>query len=253
MRGDMTSMARTAASFVDQLAPRTRVLTTLVCIIGILALNKPAILLVAVGAAATLVWLAGISGRHVRQRLTHLEGFMVLLLALLPFTTPGTTLFTLGPIQASHAGVLLAVTILLTVNACVLVLLALLSTMTAERLAYTLARMGMPLKLAHLFVFTTRFIGLFRTEATRLQNAMRARGFVARSNLHTWRSLGNLVGMLLVRSLERADRVDEAMRCRCFAGRVPISAAPSPNRIDGLFFVLVSTVLFFLLGANWWL
>ena len=36
---------------------------------------------------------------------------------------------------------------------------------------------------------------------------LRVRGFKPGSNRHTWRSLGYLVGMLLVRSLERAERV----------------------------------------------
>ncbi len=36
---------------------------------------------------------------------------------------------------------------------------------------------------------------------------MRTRGFVARSDAHTWRSFGWLTGMLLVRSLEREQKV----------------------------------------------
>jgi cobalt/nickel transport system permease protein len=48
---------------------------------------------------------------------------------------------------------------------------------------------------------------------------MRARAFVAGSNRHTWRSLGWLLGMLLVRSLERSRRILAAMKCRGFSGR----------------------------------
>ena len=48
--------------------------------------------------------------------------------------------------------------------------------------------------------------------------AMKARGFRLRCNPHTWRSIGYLFGMLLVRSIERAERILAAMRCRGFQG-----------------------------------
>ena len=51
------------------------------------------------------------------------------------------------------------------------------------------------------------------------------RGFVAGSNRHSFQSLGNLVGMILVRSMERAERVEEAMRCRGYAGKLPHAPA----------------------------
>lgn len=253
MNNGTASQPPADASFIDGLDPRTRLLTALTGVVGVIALSNLWLLAASTVAAGALVWFSGIPVDRIRGRLLHLEGFLLLLLVLLPFTTPGTPLFSLGPLQASRAGVLLAVSILLTVNACVLVLLALLSSMDATRLAHTLARVGVPWKLAHLFLFTARFIGLFRAEAARLRDAMRARVFVARSNLHTWRSLGNLVGMLLVRSLERADAVDEAMRCRAFSGHFPIAAAPPRGRGDALFAGLMLLVVASLVGVDWWL
>lgn len=241
------------ASVVERLDPRTRLLAALACVVGVLALTNLWLLAAAIVAASVLLRLSGVPMGRVRGRLLHLEGFLVLLLVLLPFTTPGTALFSLGPLQASDTGLRLAITIVLRVNACVLVILALLSSMDAVRLAHTLARLGMPWKLAHLFLFTARFIGLFRAEAARLRDAMRARVFVARSNLHTWRSLGNLVGMLLVRSIERADCVDEAMRCRAFSGHFPIAAAPPRGHGDALFASMLLLVIASLVGVDWWL
>ena len=61
---------------------------------------------------------------------------------------------------------------------------------------------------------------------------MRARGFRPRTSRHTWRSYGNLMGMLLVRALERAQRVEEAMLCRGYNGAFPYRPLPAPARRD---------------------
>ncbi|MFW5792080.1 MAG: energy-coupling factor transporter transmembrane component T family protein, partial [Desulfohalobiaceae bacterium] len=56
-------------------------------------------------------------------------------------------------------------------------------------------------------------------EYLRLRRAMKTRAFRPRTNLHTYRSYGHLLGMLFVRSFDRAERVHQAMRCRGFKGR----------------------------------
>jgi cobalt/nickel transport system permease protein len=48
---------------------------------------------------------------------------------------------------------------------------------------------------------------------------MKARAFRPAFSLHTYRSYANLVGMLLVRSVDRAERVHAAMLCRGYTGR----------------------------------
>ncbi len=56
-------------------------------------------------------------------------------------------------------------------------------------------------------------------EYRRLRLAMRARGFAPKTDRHTLRTFGFLVGMLVVRAAERSERVLDAMRCRGFDGR----------------------------------
>jgi cobalt/nickel transport system permease protein len=65
-----------------------------------------------------------------------------------------------------------------------------------------------------------RYIDVLDAEFMRLRQAMRARAFVPRSNRHSWNSFGWLIGMLLVRSLERSERILAAMKCRGFDGRL---------------------------------
>jgi cobalt/nickel transport system permease protein len=94
-----------------------------------------------------------------------------------------------------------------------------------------------------------RYIGVLFDEHQRLRTAMKARAFVAGSNWHTWRSYGHLLGMLLVRSMERAQRISGAMRCRGFNGKFHLLTPVKWHRRDTA--VLTLAVLLFLLPLEW--
>ncbi len=188
--------------------------------------------------AATLV-LVRPDGRLWR-RLLHVEGFVLLLFVMLPFTMPGEPILTLGPLTASQEGLARAALIACKISASVLILLAFLGAIDPQRMGGALRGLRVPEPLVRLFVLTVRYLGVIREELQRLGEAMRARGFHARSNRHTWRSYGNLVGMVLVRALERAERVEEAMRARGYDGRFPYPAPAAPARRDWAGFAVLA-------------
>jgi cobalt/nickel transport system permease protein len=105
----------------------------------------------------------------------------------------------------------------------------------------------MPEKLVHLLLFAARWVALVREEAGRLADAMRARAFRATPSRHGLTSLGYFIGQLLVRGYERAERVDEAMRCRAFSGRFALVVETRIGRVDRLFALFVGAVLLLLL------
>jgi cobalt/nickel transport system permease protein len=166
------------------------------------------------------------------RRLLHLEAFLLLLFLSLPFTIEGRAVLSLGPLSASAEGLARAAVLAGKVTASVLLIALLIGGQEPLHLGRALAGLGLPEPLVRLFIATARYIGVIGAEARRLHDAMRARGFRARSNLHTWRSYGYLIGMLLVRALERADRVEDAMRLRGFSGRYPHAPLPAPALAD---------------------
>lgn len=168
------------------------------------------------------------------KRLLHLESFLVLLFLTLPFTVSGEPLLQIGSLTASEEGVWRAVTLALKVTASVLLISLLLGTSEPMHLGVALRALRVPEALVRLFVNATRNIGLVREELSRLHDAMRMRGFHPRSNRHTWRSYGYLFGMMLVRSMGRAERVEEAMRLRGYSGRFPHTDLPKPVMLDWL-------------------
>lgn len=182
------------------------------------------------------------------RRLLHLEVFLLLLLVTLPFTLPGTRLFSLGPLTASREGLARAGVLALKVSGSALLLIACFADVEPARLGQALRGLGLPEPLVRIFLGLVRYLGVIRGEFARLQEAMRMRAFRPRSNRHTWRSYGNMMGMLLLRSMARAERVEEAMRMRGYAGRFPgEAAAPAPARDWYLAGGLVTLALVFLI------
>jgi cobalt/nickel transport system permease protein len=205
--------------WLSQFDPRLRLIAALLFALAVVSLQRLPLLLTALLLALLLAWRVGLSGPLLRKRLLAMEGFMIVLLMMLPFSVPGESWLTLGPFSASLEGLWRALEIVLRANAVVILLMALIGTLEPVVLGHALGQLRLPQKLIHLFLFTVRYIGVLFDEYQTLRLAMRARAFVAGSNRHTWRSLGWLLGMLLVRSLERSRRILAAMKCRGFSGR----------------------------------
>ncbi len=225
---------------IEQLDPRTRIVSACAIVLGAVAMQTMAGQLAMLACAAALATLTDLKPRDMLHRLLHVEGFMVVLLVLLPLTMPGRAIATLGPLTLSEAGLMRAFAIILKVNAAVLATMALLATLEPVRLGRGLASLGAPARLIHLLLFVVRYQSLFREEGARLMEAMRARGFAPKLDMRTFRAYGNFTGMLLVRSMERAERVEEAMRCRGFSGKFPLRSTRPLQQADVFFMAAVA-------------
>jgi len=169
-----------------------------------------------------------------------MDSFIIFMLVLLPFTMPGETMISVWGFPASWQGFWRAVEIALTANAVILALMTLVGTLEPVTLAYALHKLRVPETLVHLLMFTIRYIEVLREEYLRLRAAMKVRGFRPATNIHTYRSFGYLVGMMLVRAVERSERVLGAMKCRGFSGRIYLLQEFSLRGVDHRFAALFS-------------
>ncbi|MCA1909331.1 MAG: cobalt ECF transporter T component CbiQ [Magnetospirillum sp.] len=218
--GEALAPARRNKPLLDRLEPRSRVLAAIAVAVAVIACRTLPAAAATLLPAMALALLAGLRPGPTLRRLAALEGFMILTLLSLPFTMGGPVLFSLGGLHWGAEGTWRAALILTKSSAIALSLLALLGTLELPELGHALARLGLPARFVALFVLSTRYVEVLRGELARLRLAMRARGFRPRASLHCWRSLGHLLGMLVVGSLERAERVHAAMRLRGFDGRL---------------------------------
>lgn len=235
-------------STIDRWDPRLRVVATVFVAMATLALQHLLPLATALIAAVILAVVAGIVSKNLMLRLLPLELFLLILLLTLPFTLHvGEVWFQLGPLTAHWSGLERALIVALKANVVVVVVFSLIGTMSTTVLGEALLLLHLPVKLVQLFQLTLRYLEVLHREYQRLRNAMKARAFAPASNWHSLRSFGWLIGMLLVRSLDRSERVLSAMKCRgfdgCFHSRGQEREWKSTDTGRFIFFVLVAGML----------
>lgn len=169
--------------------------------------------------------------------------FLCFLCLLTPFSLPGDAVWHWGPFSASRQGLELALVLWLRSNALVLCFLALAATMPVSTAAYALQHLRCPARLVFLLLFAGRYVHDIAGEWRTLLAAARLRGFRARTSLHSYRTLASLLGLLLLRGLDRARRVHEAMLLRGFRQRIYCVTPFQARTRDTVFAALMSTAL----------
>ncbi|MDP2326373.1 MAG: energy-coupling factor transporter transmembrane component T, partial [Gammaproteobacteria bacterium] len=152
--------------------------------------------------------------------------------------------------EATREGFVQGTAIWLKANGIVLLLAALLGTIELVDLGHALAHLRVPPKLTHLLLFTVRYLGLMLAEYERLSRAARVRGFAPGLNRHTLRTTGYMVGMILVRSYARGERIRDAMRLRGFQGQFSFRGDMALRLPDAGFALSALIVLALLLGME---
>ena len=200
---------RSGGGIIGQIDPRVRLIVAFVYSVMVALESGPLPLAYASALPLCAVSAARLSPGALLRRLAPANLFILLLWLILPFSYPDRS------VGLHHA-------LLITVrsNLILLTTIGLLSISPVFQLARALRKLGFPRKLTQLFLLSCRYIPVIHDEYIRLRNAMRVRGFKPGTNLHTYRSYAYLVGMLLLRSYERSERIYRAMLMRGFDGEL---------------------------------
>ena len=205
-------------SIIHRFDPRARIVLCFFLSLMVALCNHLLAILLALCLAISLVLCATLRLKSLLNRLMLINGFMLLLWIVIPFTIEGEPIFSLGPLRAGLQGVYLAAFITLKSNTILLLLISLMGTIPIVTLGKALGHLKIPVKIVYLVLFTYRYIHVIFEEYQRLINAIKMRGFQPHTNVHTYRTIAYLIGMLMVRSYERAQRIHSAMLCRGFNG-----------------------------------
>ena len=232
------------------LDPRVRILAALIFGLTAVSLHSLAVLALALVLSLVLLSLSRLPVRRTLKRVAMVDGFVVFMLVLLPFTVPGDPILTLWGHPASWQGLARAAQIGLTANAVLLGLMSLVGTMEPVTFGHALHRLRVPESLIQLMLFTIRYVEVLRQEYLRLRAAMKVRGFRPGTNWHSYRSFGYLVGMMMVRAIERSERLLGAMKCRGFSGRIVLLDDFRCTRADALFGLALACALTALLALD---
>lgn len=239
-------------SFIHRRDPRVKILIALLFSLLFATTGYFLVLNLGVIIALIMIWFARLPRRPLLQRLLTLNLFNILIFLVLPFSISGAG-WQFGSLQISQTGLWQAIEITVKTNTILLWLTVLLSTVETVILAHALRDFHVPDKLILLLLFTLRYIEVLHQEYVRLRQAMLIRAFRPQMNCHTYRSIAYLVGMLLIKSFDRSERMMAAMKCRGFHGKFLLLHDFHLNYADLSFGALMLGGGLGLIGIAWFL
>lgn len=152
-------------------------------------------------------------------RLLTAQVLLLPCLVLLPVSMggPGTAW---GPWVFSHEGLRMAILLNLRALAVLTMVLALVYSTRMTVLLRALQALGCPDRIVEISLLVYRYVFTLAWELTRMRWALVVRGYRERASRQSYRALAHVLGVTLVRSLERTERVQQAMMARGFQGRL---------------------------------
>jgi cobalt/nickel transport system permease protein len=238
-------------SLIQSLDARVKVVVVFLFSILVAVSNRFVVLTIALSVSVSIVLLARLPMRQLVRRLIPVNAFILFLWAFLPFTVEGSPVFSIGPLVGTHEGLLYAARISIKSNAIVVLLISLVASTSILTLGHAMHELRVPKKIVHLFFFTYRYVHVIYHEYVRLVHAMKVRGFQPKTNMHTYKACAYLVGMLLVKSCDRAQRVHNAMLCRGFKGKLYSLSEFSFKATDMISLILMIAVILGLGVLEW--
>jgi cobalt/nickel transport system permease protein len=158
-----------------------------------------------------------------------------------------TPVFEIGAVAIS-CGTISLFTLLFKTYLCVMAVLLLVSVTPLAEITDAMRRLKIPGIFVAMFEMTYRYVGVLFSEAYSMHTAYTLRSAGVKGI--AIKDMGSFVGQLLLRSIDRADRVYNAMMCRGYALRTMRQGGRKVEWQDILFCVIVCMLLITLRVIN---
>ncbi|MBT9148829.1 MAG: cobalt ECF transporter T component CbiQ [Dehalococcoidia bacterium] len=213
--------------------PRAKVVGILCLIFAVVVVPDARMALVGLLVTMLLVLISRLPLGFVAKRLLLVSPFALSFCLLILFTHEGgDEIARFSFLSITSDGLERAALIAVRVMAAITLTLCMLSTMKFETTMKALEHLKIPTKLIQLLMFTYRYIFVLVDEFSSMSRSLTSRGFNKGTNMHTMTTLAKMIGMLLIRSYERADRVYHAMASRGYDGRMETIAEFRMHKTD---------------------
>jgi len=215
---DFKSLDRLAAqdSAIHRLDPRAKLLATAVFICTVVSFGKYELtaLVPFFAFPVFMVALGNLPARYIAQKVLLISPFVVMVGMFNPLFDRAV-LVHLGPLGISGGWIsfvsIMLRTVLTAVSALVLV-----GVTGFAAICWALVRLGIPREFALQLLFLNRYIFVLAEEGSRASRARELRSFGTKGM--GARAYGSLLGHLLLRTWQRAERIHGAMLARGFEG-----------------------------------
>lgn len=203
---------------IHRLDPRIKLITTLLFISIVTSYGKYEIsgLIPLAFFPLTLILLGNLPWQHLLKRLLLVSPFVI-------FVGIFNPLFDQTPLVQVHSFVITGgwvsfISITLRLALTVTAALILVATTGIDAICTALLRLGVPKVIVTQVLFMYRYLHVLLAEFLRVAQAYSLRSF--HGDGLRFRIWGSLVGQLLMRTIERAQRIYQAMLCRGFDGEI---------------------------------
>ncbi len=229
---------------IHRLDPRVKLLATVVFIVSIMSLDRYQISALMPFAIYPifLIALGNLPFKYLLRKVLLAAPFAFLIGIWNPFLDSNVS-FHIGPVGIS-GGWLSFASIMIRFALTVFTVLALIATTGFNAVCMALERLGVPRGFVVQLLFLYRYIFVLTEEAGRMARARSLRSFDGKGM--GIRVFGSMIGNLLLRTLDRAQRIHIAMLSRGFDGEIRLAYPLKVNRRD-ILFLSGWTALFILL------
>lgn len=142
----------------------------------------------------------------------------------------------------------LAYLIFLRSNALLLFTLLMFYEKTLFDIAASMQTLKVPNKLTSIFFFVAKFIIIIKEEFDITKKVMKIRNFKSKSNVFSYIIYANVIGMIIVKCFERAEKLKNSMILRNFQGKIYSTKDEKFTKVDLVIFILVIVSLFIHVG-----
>lgn len=229
-------------TFIHKMNPKAKVISFFILILSASSVTNPVgVVLIFVFSCLTIV-LSRIPIKYIWKRLyvpVFLIVFMFLIL-LISFT--GNPIYSFGPLYMTKEGIEFSKMILLRSLSCLFFAFILFETTRFEKIIYVLYYFRIPNILIQILMLSYRYIFVLLNELAGMFNAAVAKGFSPKLTIKNLTVFGNMIGMLLIKSYERGDRVYYSMVSKGYTGKTNIGNIEKMKWKD--YFLMTIMILF---------
>ncbi len=226
-------------SLIHRLNPAVRILCAIIFSFWVALSNDFEFIFGCFILSILFIPLASITPVEALKRIKPLLLFLFMIWIFLPLTFTGETLFNVLSMDVSKQGIEYCAMITIKSISIILFFMAFVATMTIGTIGHAMGKLHISDKLIFLILMTYRYIFVIRQEYQRLFRAAKIRGFVPKTNIHSYKTYAYLAGMLFVRASLRAKRVHQAMLCRGFNGKFYVIDKFQLDKLSILFFIIL--------------
>jgi len=229
------------------LAPRTRVLCTLLLVFAIALTPNGRWWTWAIYGLGVLaiIRLSRVTGTVLLKRIAVEFAFIGAVLLGTLFRDGGEVIWSWGPLRITTVGLMVLGSVTLKALLSLIMLNVLTLTTSIPALLNALVALRVPPLLVAILASMYRYIGVLIGEFNAMRRAAASRNLMG-SNRWQRLVIGNMMGSLFIRTYERGDRVYQAMLARGYQGLPPVEKMPPGGRNDMI--ALTLTIILALIG-----